>query len=269
MRTVLLLALFLHAAIVADIATAASDVAMTIDRHAGGVTISGTTSSSAHEAILRQTAERSFPGQVLEFEFSGPATAPPGWALVTDMALRAAAATRRARIEISRWSVSTSGVTTDRKAWSGAIARVGHALPDGMVLRDEVVAIRPDRSHADRCLSRFRRLAVDQSIEFLRSGAELSAGSYAGLDGLLELAVDCPDLHLGITGHTDDSGDEHANQRLSLARADAVAAYLIERGLPATRIVTRGAGSTEPLVENVDAEARQRNRRVQISALAP
>ena len=97
----------------------------------------------------------------------------------------------------------------------------------------------------------------------------MPAGSYAGLDGLLELAVDCPALRFGITGHTDDSGDESVNQQLSLARADAVAAYLVGRGLPATRVVTRGAGSSEPLVENVDARARQRNRRVQISVLLP
>ena len=71
-----------------------------------------------------------------------------------------------------------------------------------------------------------------------------------------------------IVGHTDNIPIQSArfkdNQALSEGRADAVKAALVAAGLPATRIVTTGAGDTDPVQSNADAAGRARNRRVQI-----
>ncbi len=80
-----------------------------------------------------------------------------------------------------------------------------------------------------------------------------------------------PDHHVSIEGHTSNYGvtpseeeqyDE--NMKLSLLRADAIAALLIENGVIADRISIVGYGDTRPLVSNETYEGRLRNRRVEV-----
>ncbi len=70
-------------------------------------------------------------------------------------------------------------------------------------------------------------------------------------------------LTIAISGHTDDVGKEESNQLLSTARAQAVANYLIQHGILATRISCKGYGSSQPLQSNTTDEGRAQNRRVE------
>jgi len=70
---------------------------------------------------------------------------------------------------------------------------------------------------------------------------------------------------LELSGHADDVGDTDSNLALSLARAYRVRAYLIELGVPISRVVVRGYGSDRPLVDSRSESARARNRRVELS----
>ncbi len=67
-----------------------------------------------------------------------------------------------------------------------------------------------------------------------------------------------------VTGHTDRLGSEAANRRLSLQRAESVKAYLVARGVPASRLVTEGLGSSRP-VQACD----QKDQRALIICLEP
>jgi outer membrane protein OmpA-like peptidoglycan-associated protein len=71
-----------------------------------------------------------------------------------------------------------------------------------------------------------------------------------------------------IVGHTDTSGDEGHNMRLSLARADSVAEYLVSEGVDASKLETLGLGPTSPIASNDTREGRIQNRRVDIYAIA-
>ncbi|HUI99451.1 MAG TPA: OmpA family protein [Usitatibacter sp.] len=66
------------------------------------------------------------------------------------------------------------------------------------------------------------------------------------------------------TGHTDSIGTERYNQKLSERRAAAVKAYLVSKGIAASKITTIGKGETEPVATNKTAAGRQKNRRVDI-----
>lgn len=70
---------------------------------------------------------------------------------------------------------------------------------------------------------------------------------------------------LSIEGHTDNVGDPTTNLRLSQARADAIKAFLVENGLPAEQIQTKGYGDKEPIADNQTAAGRAQNRRVELS----
>jgi outer membrane protein OmpA-like peptidoglycan-associated protein len=69
---------------------------------------------------------------------------------------------------------------------------------------------------------------------------------------------------LVVTGHSDTPGSVAVNRRLAKARAEAVAAALVARGIPRLAIETRSAGETQPLVPTAEGVREIHNRRVSI-----
>jgi outer membrane protein OmpA-like peptidoglycan-associated protein len=68
-----------------------------------------------------------------------------------------------------------------------------------------------------------------------------------------------------VEGHTDSTGSDELNNRLSQARAESVRDYVISGGIRSDRFIgTRGFGKTRPVAGNDTSEGRQRNRRVEI-----
>jgi outer membrane protein OmpA-like peptidoglycan-associated protein len=73
-----------------------------------------------------------------------------------------------------------------------------------------------------------------------------------------------PGLKLDVEGHTDSVGGDEYNQRLSEQRGAAVRDYLIQQGMPADSVTSRGFGKTQPVASNDTAKGRQQNRRVEL-----
>ena len=70
---------------------------------------------------------------------------------------------------------------------------------------------------------------------------------------------------LEFEGHTDSTGSDELNNRLSDARASAVRDYVVGAGVRGDRVIgTRGFGKSNPVASNDTADGRQRNRRVEI-----
>lgn len=65
-------------------------------------------------------------------------------------------------------------------------------------------------------------------------------------------------------GHTDAVGADAYNQKLSVARAEAVKAYLLSKGIEKGRVYTEGKGEKSPAADNKTKEGRAKNRRVEI-----
>ena len=68
-------------------------------------------------------------------------------------------------------------------------------------------------------------------------------------------------------GHTDSVGTDEYNQKLSIRRAEAVKAYLQDKGIEANRIYTEGKGEKQPVADNKTAAGRTKNRRVEIEVV--
>ena len=67
-----------------------------------------------------------------------------------------------------------------------------------------------------------------------------------------------------VTGHTDKVGPETINKEVAQRRADAVAKYLVELGVPQQRVVTASLGSSKPLVVTAPGTPEISNRRVEV-----
>ena len=73
-----------------------------------------------------------------------------------------------------------------------------------------------------------------------------------------------PGCVLYVRGHTDLVGTPEFNDKLGLERAEAVTAYLVEKGLPAMRIATESDGENSPAADYLTPEGRAKNRRTEV-----
>ena len=108
-----------------------------------------------------------------------------------------------------------------------------------------------------------------RGVNFETGRSTLTADSYATLDEVAASLLAHPQVRIEIAGHTDASGSRALNQRLSLARAMAVRAYLAQKGVSPDRMVARGYGPDRPVATNQTAAGRAENRRVEINLLGP
>ncbi len=105
-------------------------------------------------------------------------------------------------------------------------------------------------------------------LQFVSGQTSFTPASLKTLESVRLVLASQPELlKVEIQGHTDDVGDAAANRTLSLARADAVKAWLVEHGIAAGRLDTVGFGPDQPLVHEVDEASRAKNRRVQLFIL--
>ena len=105
-------------------------------------------------------------------------------------------------------------------------------------------------------------LSLPESATFPVASADVTATAQAVID---RVAVTLAPLDVGvrIEGHTDDTGPEDVNQRLSEQRANSVRGYLINKGVSPKRLTAKGYGESKPLVDGTSDSDRAKNRRVQ------
>jgi outer membrane protein OmpA-like peptidoglycan-associated protein len=105
------------------------------------------------------------------------------------------------------------------------------------------------------------------NILFQTGKSILTTASFEELDRLYNILTDNPTMRVEISGHTDKTGSEPVNFKLSEARAKAVVDYLIKKGIVPARMEFRGFGSLQPIADNATAEGRTQNRRVEFKIL--
>ncbi|MFW5808762.1 MAG: OmpA family protein, partial [Spirochaetota bacterium] len=111
-------------------------------------------------------------------------------------------------------------------------------------------------------LDRGKAYIVD-AITFEHNEAYLRRQSLPMLERILNIMKKDRTLKLSVYGHTDSTGDAAYNMRLSLRRADAVAAYLIKNGISPERVTAAGLGETRPIAPNDTEQGREKNRRTE------
>lgn len=107
--------------------------------------------------------------------------------------------------------------------------------------------------------------AADALFDFAKSA--LKPDSAAKLADLVEKTKGVSLEVIIAVGHTDAVGNAALNQKLSIARAEAVKGFLVGKGIERNRVYTEGKGSSQPVADNKTAEGRAKNRRVEVEVV--
>jgi outer membrane protein OmpA-like peptidoglycan-associated protein/peptidoglycan hydrolase-like protein with peptidoglycan-binding domain len=111
------------------------------------------------------------------------------------------------------------------------------------------------------------RTVTLRGVNFEPSKEDLLQSSMQILDEVARQLNASPEIKVEVAGHTDSNGKYTTNVRLSVARAEAVRAYLIMRGVNADRLVARGYGPDQPITSNKSVSGRAMNRRVELKRI--
>jgi outer membrane protein OmpA-like peptidoglycan-associated protein len=102
------------------------------------------------------------------------------------------------------------------------------------------------------------------NIFFATGSSKLLAKSFKSLKEVAQILKDNPSYKVDVDGHTDNTGSDDLNQKLSESRANSVKQYLVDNGIDESRIVATGYGETKPIADNKTAAGRSKNRRVEM-----
>ena len=111
-------------------------------------------------------------------------------------------------------------------------------------------------------------VTFDSGIMFDVDSYALKASTKANLDKMAETMKEYDKTEIIVMGHTDATGSDEHNQKLSENRAASVSRFLQQNGITAKRVTTKGFGEQKPVASNNTVSGREQNRRVEIAIVA-
>jgi OmpA-OmpF porin, OOP family len=138
------------------------------------------------------------------------------------------------------------------------------ACPDDRGVEDPDAKLRGCPAPPPKATLEEAQIVISEQVRFETGTALIRDDSSAVLQQVVEVMQRHREIEsCEIGGHTDDTGTVELNRELSEARARAVMAWLVARGVDGRRLTARGYGSSRPIADNGSDEGRTRNRRVE------
>lgn len=147
-----------------------------------------------------------------------------------------------------------------------------HELTEGIHPDENARLIGEAIKHADLAIEACKKPMKVETIalvgvNFETNSDDLTAASVSILDGAVATLKKRADIRVEVGAHTDSRGKDSYNINLSERRAASVMNYLVEHGIAAGRLTSKGYGETKPVADNGTAEGRAKNRRVELTVL--
>ena len=199
----------------------------------------------------------------------------------TKAAAEAAEAKRKADAEAQRQAELASAREAQMKAEAEAARLKAKAEQDALRAKEEMAkeaaerAIREKQALRASLLEQFNRILATRDtprglvvtmtdVLFDTGKYDLRPEARERLARLSGIVLAHPGLNLEVEGHTDSTGGDELNQKLSEQRAGTTREYLIQQGLSNSSVTAKGFGKTMPVADNSTAQGRQQNRRVEL-----
>jgi len=235
---------------------------LSFESRRGLLVLQGTTASQAHETGLLQLAADHFGDTDTQTSFRPGVILVNNWESTSNRLLYALAAMDSAQAVMLDHSIKIRGVTSENGMFTARLKFIRENLQTNIPVDADIVVVESVTPLDDLCEQTFSQLILEP-VSFRQSSTEIRTISFVTLDRITEFAHDCQRATILITGHSDASGDESWNRRLSLARAQAVANHIARNGIDPERLLAKGLGSSEPVAGNDTAQGRGLNRRIE------
>jgi outer membrane protein OmpA-like peptidoglycan-associated protein len=132
-----------------------------------------------------------------------------------------------------------------------------------LIPKEQIAKVTPEKKADVPQLKQDSVIILGGEVLFETDSYSLKDQHLPSLDSLIILLKSQPFLAI-VSGHTDNTGKESYNHQLSAKRAEVVAKYLTDRGVPDENVSSEGFGSQRPIADNTSEIGRARNRRVEI-----
>jgi OmpA-OmpF porin, OOP family len=163
------------------------------------------------------------------------------------------------------WRDASWTPATAVEGCDGALVKAAAPAPEMAPKAAEAAPMAPAPTPVPVAAASKVTYAADAFFDFDK--AVLKAEGKAKLDDLVAKVKGVNLEVIVAVGHTDATGPDGYNQKLSIARSEAVKAYLVSKGIEKSRVYTEGKGETQPVADNKTKEGRAQNRRVEIEVV--
>lgn len=222
------------------------------------VVVAGTVPDEAtRNAILARVREIYGADRVLDQLGVGPVVAPPNWSgYVQKLVSPQLKQVSRGQLVISGNNIELKGEVANESQRQQLAADMATSLNPTYAIRNGLRVAAQEQTVLDATLA-------NRIIEFEAGSSVLRPAGRSILDEMAATLLKLGSKKVEVIGHTDSQGGRDTNIVLSLARADAVRAYLASKGVAPSLISTSGSGPDRPVASNDTAEGRARNRRIE------
>lgn len=246
----------------------------------GQVTVGGVIGDLTMRSVISAYAKAKLGGEAMQSQLSlADGAAPAGWQRAVFAGLEALAELGQGEISAEPGAIYLNGRTGSVDAARRAVATLKDKTPAEFARFSKISIVEVGESEPEptpgagpalepkACVAELNRIAQADPIRFASGSATIDRNSIAVLDALAAALERCPQTRFEIGGHTDSSGGEEENKRLSQRRAAAVRLSLVGRGAPRSRLEAVGYGEDQPIGDNDTEEGRAQNRRIEFKLL--
>lgn len=226
------------------------------------IVVSGTVADEASKAALLARLRAVYgPERVVDQLSLGRVSTPPNWndyvgrLIGPDLKL-----VSRGQLQVDGNTVSLRGDVASEEQRQKIAADIAASLDAGYIVNNGLRVAASEQGVLDAALA-------NRIIEFESGKATLADSGQVILDQMSVALLRLKDKKVEVIGHTDNAGSRAGNLSLSQARAEAVKAYVVGRGVRADMISVSGEGPDRPVADNRTAQGRARNRRIEFKVV--
>lgn len=226
------------------------------------IVVSGTVADEASKAVLLARLRAVYGAdRVVDQLALGRVSTPPNW---NDYVGRLIGPNlklvTRGQLQVDGSTVSLRGDVASEEQRQKIAADIAASLDPAYTVNNGLRVAASEQGMLDAALA-------NRIIEFESGKATLADSGKAILDQMSVALLRLKDKKVEVIGHTDNAGSRAGNLSLSQARAEAVKAYVVGKGVAADMVSVSGEGPDRPVADNRTPEGRARNRRIEFKVV--